>query len=308
MLMKDKFLKRIETSILIFDGAMGTQIQIRGLPRGACLEEWNISHPEVIKDIHRAYYEAGSDVVLTNSFGGNRYLLEKEGYGDKVREFNMAAAQLAQEVRPEGRYVAGSVGPTGEFIEPYGDRTYEELRDCFREQVSALVDGGIDLVCIETMSDLSETKAAIEATKSVTELPVCATMAFDLGKKGFRTMMGVSSEEAAQILNESGVHVIGCNCGSIVVEDMAALVREFRQVSALPILAQANAGMPRLIEDETVHPQGAEDYAEGVIPLLEAGANLIGGCCGTTPKHIQAVAGKIWEYISSKVYIEARRV
>ena len=298
MLEKSNFLKRVGSEVLLFDGAMGTQIQARGLPRGACLEEWNISHPEVIQDIHKAYYEAGSDVVLTNSFGGNRFLLEKYGYGDTVREFNMAAAQLAQEIRPEGRYVAGSVGPTGEFIEPLGDRTYEEMRDCFEQQIAALVDGGIDLICIETMSDLNETKAAIEAAKSITDLAVCATMAFDLGKRGYRTMMGVSPQEAARTLEDAGAHVIGCNCGGIVIEDMAALVREFRQVSTLPLLAQANAGMPRLIEDETVHPQGPEEYAEGVIPLLEAGANLIGGCCGTTPEHIKLLAQKIQNHLA----------
>ncbi|UCE19205.1 MAG: homocysteine S-methyltransferase family protein [Gemmatimonadota bacterium] len=300
MLETSEFLKRIETSVLLFDGAMGTQIQIRGLPRGTCLEEWNVSHPEVIKEIHRAYYEAGSDVVLTNSFGGNKYLLGKYGYGDKVQAFNVAAAQLAGEVRPEGRYVAGSVGPTGEFIEPLGERTYEELWDCFRQQIVALVDGGIDLICIETMSDLDETKAAIEAATSVTDLPVCATMAFDLGKRGFRTMMGVSPQEAARTLNESGAHVIGCNCGSITIEEMALLVKEFRLASSLPILAQANAGVPRLIEGETVHPQGAEDYAEGVIPLLEAGANLIGGCCGTTPEHIKLTTQKIQNHLTQQ--------
>ena len=299
MTLRGEFLQRMSSGVLLFDGAMGTQIQARGLPRGACLEEWNVSHPEVIQDIHRAYYEAGSDVVLTNSFGGNRYLLEKEGYGNRVQEFNVAAARLARETCPEGRYVAGSVGPTGEFIEPLGERTYKELRDCFREQIVALVDGGIDLICIETMSDLNETKVAVEAASSVTDLPLCATMAFDLGKKGFRTMMGVSAQGAAHTLNESGVHVVGCNCGSIIIEDMEALVKEFRQASSLPILAQANAGVPRLVEGETIHPQSPEDYAEGVIPLLEAGATHIGGCCGTTPEHIKLAAQKIQNYRTS---------
>ena len=298
--MNDGFLKRIESGVVLFDGAMGTQIQIRGLPRGACLEEWNVSHPEVIQDIHRAYFEAGSDVVLTNSFGGNKFLLKKYGYGDRVREFNVAAVQLAREIRPEGRYVAGSVGPTGEFIEPCGNRTYEELRDCFCQQISALTEGNLDCICIETMSDLEETKAAIEAAKSVTDVPLCATMSFDLGKKGFRTMMGVSPQEAAQTLSESGTDIIGCNCGSITVEDMAALVKEFREVTSLPILAQANAGVPRLIEGQTVHPQKPGEYARGVIPLIEAGVSLIGGCCGSTPEHIRAVADKIDEFLQKK--------
>ena len=300
MLVKDNFLKRIESGVVLFDGAMGTQIQARGLPRGACLEEWNISQPEVIKEIHEAYSEAGADVLTSNSFGGTRFVLEKYGYGNHVQEFNVAAARLAKEISPEDCYIAGSVGPTGEFIEPLGTRTREEIRSAFAEQISALAEGGVDFICIETMSDLGEAGAAIEAAKSVTDLPICATMAFDLGKKGFRTMMGISPQEAAQTLENAGAHVIGSNCGGITIEDMAALVREFRQVSTLPILAQANAGTPRLIEAKTVHPQGPEDYAESVIPLIEAGATLIGGCCGTTPKHIELITHKIQNYLTAQ--------
>jgi 5-methyltetrahydrofolate--homocysteine methyltransferase len=300
MSVRDNVLKRIESGIVIFDGAMGTQLQARGLPPGACLEEWNVSHPEVLKAIHRAYFEAGSDVVLTNSFGGNRFLLEKYGHGDRVHEFNLTAARLAREVGPEGGFVGGSVGPTGEFIEPLGTRTYEEMRDAFSEQISALVEGGVDLICIETMSDLQETRAAIEAGRAESDLLIAATLAFDLGKKGFRTMMGVSPEKAASLLEEAGADIIGCNCGGIDIEDMAELVKAFRQASTLPILAQANAGIPRLVEGVTVHPQSPEDFAAGAIPLIEAGANLIGGCCGTGPEHIRAAAEKVREYSSSR--------
>lgn len=297
MSVKAGFLRRVQSGVLLFDGATGTQIQAQGLPRGTCPEEWNISHPRVIEQIHRTYFQSGSDVVTTNSFGGNRFLLEEYGHGDRVREFNLAAARLAGGTCPEGRWVAGSVGPTGELLEPYGLRTFEEIRDGFSDQISALAEGGVDLLCIETMSDLEEIRAAIEAAKTVSDLPVCATMAFDLGKKGYRTIMGVGPQEAARTLEEAGADVIGCNCGGVSVEDMADLVRELRGASPLPILAQANAGLPQLVDDETVHPQGPEEYSEGVIHLLEAGATLIGGCCGTTPDHIRATAQRIRDHL-----------
>lgn len=293
MPLKNPFLNRIKSGLVIFDGGLGTQIQARGLERGACPDAWNLSHPQDIKAIHQAYYEAGSDVVTTNSFGANIFLLEKYGLGEKVRELNLAAARLAREVCPPGRFVAGSMGPTGEFLQPVGTRTCEEIRDAYRAQVTALRDGGVDIICIETMSDLEEIRAAVEAARSEADLPVCATMTFDLGKRGFRTMMGASPEQAAQVLGDAGADVIGSNCGSITILDMAALAREFRSVSTLPILAQANAGMPRLVEGRTVHPQSPEDFAAGAIPLLEAGAGLIGGCCGTTPEHIRAVVEKV---------------
>ncbi len=299
MSVKHPFLHRLESGLVIFDGGLGTQIQARGLERGACPDEWNLSHPQAIRDIHRAYYDAGSDVVTTNSFGANIFLLEKYGLGEKLHQINLAAARLVRDVCPEGRFVAGSVGPTGEFIQPVGTRTFEEIRDAYRAQISVLRDGGVDLICIETMSDLQEIRAAVEAARSETDSPVCATMSFDLGKRGFRTMMGVSPDQAARTLEAAGADVMGCNCGSITISDMATLVREFREVTALPILAQANAGMPRLVEGKTIHPQSPEDFAAGAIPLLEAGANLVGGCCGTTPDHIRAMAGKARSHIPS---------
>ena len=241
------FLKELGKKVLFFDGAMGTMLQSMGLSGGDCPEEWNITHPDALKKVHRAYVASGSDIIETNTFGGSRFKLEKYEKGNKVAEFNRAGASLARSIAGDCAMVAGSVGPTGEFLEPLGTVSEDEMLSAYRDQVAALAEGGADIFCVETMSDLSEAKLAVKAAKSETDLPVIATMAFDPGPKGFHTMMGVSPEEACSSLLEAGADVVGANCGGGGIVEMAGIIAEIRASTESPILAQPNAGIPQML-------------------------------------------------------------
>jgi len=283
-------LERLTTGeTLVFDGAMGTMLVANGLTVGECPEEWNVSHPEVVSRIHKSYFDSGCDIVETNSFGGTRLKLSRFGLGDRVQELNRRAAENARAAAGPEKHVAGSVGPTGEFIEPYGTLTYGELLDVFREQVIALEEGGADIICVETMADLNEARAAIEAAKTSTGCIVFASMTFNQGKQGFRTMMGVDPTSAGRSLEEYGADLIGTNCGT-GPEDMVEILREISGATSKPLMAKPNAGMPRLEHDETVYPETPETMAAKMLPFLEVGAKVLGGCCGTTPEHLSEIA------------------
>jgi 5-methyltetrahydrofolate--homocysteine methyltransferase len=273
-------------NVLVSDGAWGTFLHLKGLKPGECPEEWNISHTEDVFDIAHSYIEAGADMVETNSFGGNRFKLANYGFENKVFEFNKSAAEISRKAAGTGHFVLGSVGPTGKML-IMEDVTETELYEAFKEQSVALEAGGADAIIIETMTDLDEAIIAIKAAKENTSCEVFCTMTFDkIIGGGFRTMMGISPSEMTVALSNAGASVIGANCGNGMA-DMIDIVKEIRQTNqTIPILIHANAGKPIYLDGVTSFPENPDDMASRAKEIIEAGANIIGGCCGTTPMHI----------------------
>ena len=280
------FHQRLKNGVLLFDGGIGTQLQERGLGIGVAPESWNIEHPDWVREIHRSYVDAGAEALTTNSFGGSRFKLEKGGFGDRVVEINSAAASLAREAAGTGTWVAGSVGPTGEFLEPLGTVHPDQMKEAFRIQVKALIDGGADLIIIETMTALDEIVLAIQAARDVGDFPIIASMTFDPTKQGYRTMMGVDIPTAVRTLQEEGADAVGSNCGN-GIDDFIHIVGEIRAVTDRFIVAEANAGIPELQDGKTVYRETPEMMSSKLPKLLDAGATIVGGCCGTTPEHIR---------------------
>jgi 5-methyltetrahydrofolate--homocysteine methyltransferase len=278
--------------ILLSDGAWGTFLQEKGLKPGECPELWNITHKGEVFDIAESYLLAGSDIIETNSFGGNIIKLSQYGLEERVTEINLAAAAISREAAGNYRHVAGSVGPSGKML-LMGDVTENELYEGFCQQVTALEKGGADIIIVETMSALDEASIAVRAARENTKCTVIATMTFSEDNNGaFRTMMGVSPEEMVIALKEAGAHIIGSNCGN-GIEDMIGITKAIRGTdSTIPIMIQANAGIPEYIDGKTVFRESPEMMASFIPDLIKAGASIIGGCCGTTPEHIRQI-GKV---------------
>ena len=276
---------------VLFDGALGTELMRRGLPQGAAPETWNLERPESLREVHAAYFAAGSDVATTNSFGASPIKLASHGIGTDARELNIAAARLASSVRPSGRFVAGSIGPNGRFLKPQGEGAESEFEAAFEVQAASLAEGGADLLILETMFDLREASCALRAAKRAAALPVFATMTFNLTKRGFFTLMGQSVAACAAELETLGAAAIGANC-TLASDGMIGLARELRAATPLPVIIQPNAGQPQIGPNgELVYAQSVEDYVRDVRAIIAEGANIVGGCCGTTPAHIRALAG-----------------
>jgi len=284
-----KILDRLKNNeVLIFDGATGTYLQKNGLTAGDSPEKMNIESPKIIKMMAKHYFDSGSDIVLTNSFGGNKYMLKKYGIEDKFYEVNKLSAELAKSVTPNGKYVCGSIGPTGEFLEPLGPISESEMYDVFTVMCKAFEDGGADAVMIETQLGLEEASLAIKAAKDHTNLTVMSTMVFDKGPRGYFTMMGVTPESAVKGLLDSGADIVGTNCGN-GIEKMIEIATMMRQVTDAYLVVQSNAGIPSIIKGKVVYPESPEFMAENYKKLAEVPVNILGGCCGTTDDHIRAL-------------------
>lgn len=289
-------IERIEQGVFLLDGAMGTQLIASGVGVGTCNDYLNISSPDIVSDVHRAYVQAGSDAVITNTFGANKYVLARHGFADEVAGINKAGARIARQAATEHKYVLGDIGPCGEFLEPLGTLKADELRDAFVRQAEALLAGGVDGLLLETMTALDEVTIAVEAAKSVVGgLPVLVSMSFDKSGDSFKTMMGVGVEAAAAKLVSLGVDAIGFNCGTATLDEYVELAENL--VSAVRtssdkviVFAEPNAGKPELVGDKAVYKVTPDEFAEAAEKIHSAGVSIIGGCCGTSPSHIEAMA------------------
>jgi len=279
--------------VLLSDGALGTILQSKGLKPGECPELWNITHRSEVKQIAESYLQAGSDIISTNSFGASRIKLSQYGLGESTSEINHAAAAICREAAGNDKHVAGSIGPTGKML-LMGDVTEEELFEAFSEQSIALEKGGADIIIVETMSAADEASLAVKAARASTSCTVIITMTFSKDMNGsYHTMMGVSPEEMVISMKEAGAHIIGSNCGN-GIREMIDIVRNIRSVDKwIPVMIQANAGIPELIDGRTVFRESPEMMASCVPELIKSGVNIIGGCCGTTPSHIMEIGKAI---------------
>ena len=287
--------KLLSAGPVVTDGAWGTQLQQRGLPIGACPDAWNLTQPEKVEDIARAYIEAGSRVILTNTFGANRFILARHNLADQVAEINRAGVAVSRQAVKKGglspaSMVFASMGPSGVVL-MMGQVSEEAVQAAFAEQARAMADAGADGIVIETMSDPAEAKLAVLAARA-TGLPVVACMTFDSGAKKDRTMMGATPEQAAEQLTAAGAEAIGANCGQGIA-GMVEVCRRLRAAADRPIWIKANAGLPEMVDGKTVYRQTPAEFAVYVPQLIDAGASLIGGCCGTTPELIRAVVEKL---------------
>lgn len=279
---KVQFKEIISKKVLILDGATGTELQKRGMPTGVCPEQWVLENPEVIKDIQKAYIDAGSDIVYTCTFGGNSAKLEEFGLGSRTVEINRRLAQLSKEVASGRCLVAGDIASTGRFIKPLGDLGFEECVNIYKEQVQGLLEGGVDLFVIETMLDIQEARAALLAVKESCDLPVCVSMTFDESK---RTLTGTDPVTALVTLQSLGADIVGCNCSSGPVQ-MVEIIMLMKPYARVPLMAKPNAGLPRLVNGCTFFDMGADEFGSYAKSFTEAGVNLLGGCCGTSPEYI----------------------
>lgn len=277
--------------VILGDGAMGTELQRAGLELGGCGERWNLDHPDRVERIHRAYLEAGSELIITNSFGANPWVLGRYDLADRVEEINRAAAAIARRAAGARAIVLGDIGPFGGFLEPLGEVSTDEVRQAFVRQAGALLAGGADGIIIETMTAIEEALAAVQAAREAGAPFVIASMAFDrLRSGGARTMMGVGPAEAAEALARAGADVIGANCGTNMgPADFAQIASTVRRIAARPVMIQPNAGQPDLDGAGVVYRLYPAACADGMRGVVEAGAAIVGGCCGTTPAHIAAL-------------------
>ena len=286
----DTLLHRIRRGeIIVADGAMGTLLIRRGFRPEDCFEALNLKHPDVIREISSDYREAGADIIQTNTFGASPLKLQRFSLDGKTEAINAKAVEIARDAACGEAFISGSCGPSGRMLIPHGDTSPEQIHDSALRQMQALIEAGVDVICIETMTDLTEAILNIKAAKAVSPtIPVMATMTFDLTPRGFFTIMGVAIERAASELGKEGADIIGTNCGH-GIEQMIDIARQFKMYSDLPLIVQSNAGLPKLIDGVPTYSEAPEFMADRSRELVAIGVSIIGGCCGTTPAHIAAI-------------------
>ena len=281
------FLESIKSGItLLGDGATGSYLQTKGLEPGGCPEYMCHTAPDVIKGMAKNYFENGSDFVLTNSFGGNSFMLEKYGHKDLIKTLNIKAAQLAKSEAKDNQFVIGSIGPTGEFLQPLGDISEEEMGEAFHQQISALLEGGVDGIIFETMTAIEEITLGIKTAKQITDKAVIGSMVFDKGPRGLFTMMGITPEKAVKDLINSGADVVASNCGN-GSDIMLEVASELTKYSEKPVMIQSNAGIPEIIKGKIVYNEKPEFMVKNYNKMLDLGVSILGGCCGTNKLHIK---------------------
>jgi 5-methyltetrahydrofolate--homocysteine methyltransferase len=302
--MKKPLLEAIKQRPLLGDGAMGTQLMLAGLEQGGCGEAWNLTHPQRVLAIQRRYAEAGSDCIITNTFGGCRIMLSRHGQADNVAAINRAAVAIARQAfGPREGYVLGDIGPFGGLMQPYGDFSEEEVRAAFTEQAEALVHAGADAIIIETQTALEELGLAIAAAQEAGAPCIIGSLAYDVTLDGstFRTMMGIDPERAAEFMQERGAHIVALNCGTgMNMERARQAIERYRHATDLPLMAQPNAGQPKLVDMKVVYDETPQEMVKGVKPLLAAGTSILGACCGSTPDHIRAFRQAMDEFLAAK--------
>ena len=290
-------LEAIKTRVLLCDGAMGTQLQLAGIEPGGCGEAWNVEFPEKVMAIQAKYVAGGSDCLITNTFGGSPATLKRHGHADDSYAFNKAGAEVARAAfKAAGRegYVIGDVGPFGGFLEPLGDTTEDELFEILSTQIKGLLDGGADAIIVETQTAVEEASVGIRAAKALGAPCIIASFAYDKVVDGYRTMMGLSPAELVEQLEPLGVDIFAANCGTGVgINEFIEVVKQYRTATDKPIMAQPNAGLPKVTANGVIYLETPEKMALRVPELIEAGARIVGGCCGTTPEHIALFRGEV---------------
>jgi methionine synthase I (cobalamin-dependent) len=288
-------LREFGRSVRVLDGAWGTQLQARGLPAGACPERWNTEHPEAVEAVARGYVEAGSDVILTNTFGGNRFVLAAHDEAGRAAELCEAGAAISRRAAGEAVKVFGSIGPTGKIVMT-GEVAEDRLAAAFAEAAEALAWGGADAFILETFNELAEARIALRAVReAAAELPVVVSMTFASGPEKSRTMMGNSPAELAGMAEAEGAAAVGANCG-VGPDNYVGVARLLAEATDLPVWIKANAGLPEMVRGRVRYPMGPEQFAGAVPALIEAGARFIGGCCGTGPDHVRAIRKAVEEH------------
>jgi 5-methyltetrahydrofolate--homocysteine methyltransferase len=304
MTMKKLLQEAIQERQLLGDGAMGTQLMLAGLEQGNCGEAWNLTHAERVLGIQRRYVEAGSECLITNTFGGSRIMLTRHRESDHVEAINKAGVEIARKAFGDhDGYVIGDIGPFGGLMEPYGDFTEAQVRSAFEEQARALVEGGADAIIIETQTSLEELGIGIESAQKAGARCIIGSMAYDVTLDGstFRTMMGIEPEKAAEFMEQRGAHIVALNCGTRMdmVRALTA-VQRYKSVTSLPVMVQPNAGQPKLVQMKVVYDETPDEMVKDLLPILQAGANIVGACCGSTPEHIRTFRKTMDQYLESK--------